>query len=180
MFSTFRKSLLSVIAAVAVFALFGLAPLPAHAVPALSNFLGNKLIDFVLRGQAYTPPTTVFVALATTTGSPAACGTEVTGGSYARVAVTTSLTNFSGTQGAGTTAVSSGTNTGTGLTFSNNAAVTFPAPTASWGTVVEFCVFDASTAGNLLFRAALSSSQTINSGAAAPSFSVSALTGTVN
>jgi hypothetical protein len=174
MLSIFRKSLISVAAGLLI-ASASLVPQSAHA-GAASNFLVNKMLDFVLRGQAYTPPTTVFVGLATTTGSQASCGTEVTGGSYARVAVTSSLTNWAGTQGATTTAISSGTSGAT----SNNATITFPAPTANWGTVTEFCVFDASTAGNLLFRAVLSSGQTINNGAAAPSFSISAMTWTIN
>lgn len=139
---------------------------------AMSDYLEGKLIDAFLRGQAYTMPTTVYVGLATTTGSDAACGTEVTGGSYARVSVASSLTNWAGTQSAGSTTAS----TGTGGTTSNNNAITFPAPTASWGTVTEFCVFDASTAGNLLFRAALTTSKTINNGDAAPSFAAGALT----
>lgn len=175
MFSTFRKGLASVLAAVAVFTALSFAP-PAAEAGALSNFLTNKLIDYVMRGQTYTAPTSVFVALATSTGSAAACGTEVTGGSYARVTISSSLANWAGTQGATTTAVSSGT---TGQT-SNNATITFPAPTANWGTVTEFCVFDAITAGNLLWRAALTTSKTINNGDAAPSFAISALSWTVN
>lgn len=138
----------------------------------LSNYLENKLIDAFVRAQAFTMPATTYVALATGAGSDAACGTEVTGGSYARVAVTSSLANWAGTQSAGSTVASSGT----GGTTSNNAAITFPAPTANWGTVVEYCVFDASTAGNLLFRATLTASKTVNSGDAAPSFSIGALT----
>ncbi len=35
-------------------------------------------------------------------------------------------------------------------TISNNAIVTFATPTASWGTVVAFSLYDASTGGNLL------------------------------
>jgi hypothetical protein len=174
MFSSFRKSLLSVVTAAAVFAMLSFAP-PAQA-GAMSNFLTNKIIDFVMRGQVYTPPTNVFVALATTTGSPAACGTEVTGGSYTRVSVPTSLTAWSATQGAGTITVSTGTSGAT----SNNATITFPAPTANWGTVTEFCVFDAATSGNLLFRAALTTSKVINNGDAATSFSISALSLTQN
>lgn len=178
MFSNCRKSLLSMFTAAAVFALLSLAPAPADAAQtgSISNFLTNKLIDFTMRGQTYTPPTNVFVGLATTTGSPAACGTEVTGGGYARVSVATSLAAWSATQGATTTVASTG-NTGT---ISNNATITFPAPTANWGTVTEFCVFDASTAGNLLWRATLTTSQTINNGNAAPSFAISAVTWTVN
>lgn len=174
MFSNFRKSLLSVVTAAAVFAMLSFAP-PAQA-GALSNYLTNKMADFLIRGQAYTPPTAVFVGLATTTGSAAACGTEVTGGSYARVSVTSGLAAWAGTQGATTTAVSSGTSGAT----SNNATITFPSPTANWGTVTEFCVFDASTAGNLLFRSALTTSKVINNGDGAASFAISALTWTFN
>lgn len=175
MLSTFRKSLLSVVAAAAVFAFASLAPQPAEA-GALSSFLTNKMIDFVMRGQAYTPPANVFVALATSAGSSAACGTEVAYTGYARVSVATSLVNWAGTQGVTTTAVSSGTSGQT----SNNITVTFGAPTSGPNTVVEFCVFDASSGGNLLWRAALTTSKTINSGDAAPSFAISALTWTIN
>ncbi|MDB6061556.1 MAG: hypothetical protein JWM78_1659 [Verrucomicrobiaceae bacterium] len=154
-----------------VVALPAIVPSQAQA-GAMSDYLENKLVDALLRAQTYTMPTTTYVALATTTGSDAACGTEVTGGSYARVAITSSLANWAGTQSASSTAASSGTSG----TTSNNAAVTFATPTANWGTVTEFCVYDASTSGNLLFRAALTSSKTVNNGDAAPSFAISALT----
>lgn len=147
--------------------------LPAiGSATAMSDYLENKLIDTFVRGQSFTMPTTTYVALATGTGSDAACGTEVTGGSYARVSVTSSLANWAGTQSAGSTVASSGT----GGTTSNNNAITFPAPTANWGTVTEVCVFDASTSGNLLFRTALTVSKTVNNGDAAPSFAAAALT----
>ncbi|MDD5391185.1 MAG: hypothetical protein PHD37_17750 [Gallionellaceae bacterium] len=147
-----------------------IAPLASAA--AMSDYLENKLLDFLVRGQAFTPPATVYYALATTTGSDSACGTEVSGGSYARVAVTSSLANWAGTQAAGSTAASSGT----GGTTSNNTTVTFPAPTANWGSVTEYCVFDASTSGNLLWRTALTTPKTINNGDAGPSFAAGAAT----
>lgn len=139
---------------------------------ALSDYLENKLIDWLLRGQAYTPPATVYVGLATTTGSDSASGTEVSGGSYARVSVTCNMTNFAGTQSAGSTSASSGTSG----TTSNNGTITFPAPTANWGTVTDFMVFDAPSGGNMLFRAPLTTPKTINNGDAAPSFAAAALT----
>ena len=139
---------------------------------AMSDYLENNLIDFLVRGQAFTPPATVYYALATTTGSDAACGTEVSGGSYARVAVASSLANWAGTQSAGSTTASSGTSG----TTSNNATITFPAPTANWGQVTEYCVFDASTSGNLLWRTALTTPKTINNGDSAPSFAPGAST----
>ena len=139
---------------------------------AMTDYLENKIVDWLLRGQAFTPPATVYVGLFAAAPSDAGGGTEVTGGSYARVAVSSSLANWAGTQAAASTVASSGTSG----TTSNNAAITFPAPTANWGTVTHFGVFDASTAGNLLFEAAMTTSKTINSGDAAPSFAAAALT----
>ena len=159
-------------AALLVAAAFLCAPLQTASAAAMSDYLENKLIDALLRGQTYTMPTTVYIALATSNGSDAACGTEVSGGSYARVAVTSSLANWAGTQSSGSTVASTGTNG----TTSNNNAVTYPAPTANWGTIVEVCVFDASSGGNLLFRTALTTNKTVNNGDAAPSFAAAALT----
>lgn len=149
---------------------------------ALSDFLENKLIDWLLRAQAIgitgataaagTGPATTYVALLTAAPSDAGGGTEVSGGSYARVAVTSSLANWAGTQAAASTTASSGT----GGTTSNNAAITFPAPTANWGVCTHLAVYDASTTGNLLFWAALTVSKTVNNGDAAPSFAAAALT----
>ena len=139
---------------------------------ALSDYLENKIIDYLLRGQAFTAPTTVYVGLLTAAPTDAGGGTEVAGGSYARVAVTSSLANWAGTQAAASTVASSGTSG----TTSNNAAITFPAPTANWGVVTHMAVYDAASAGNLLFYAALTASKTINNGDAAPSFAAATLT----
>lgn len=137
-----------------------------------SDYLENKFLDFMLRAQAYSAPATTYVALLTAAPSDAGGGTEVTGGSYARVAVTSSLANWAGTQSAGSTSASSGT----GGQTSNNAAVTFPAPTASWGVCTHFGIYDASTSGNLLYWAPLTVPKTINNGDAAPSFPAGTLT----
>lgn len=138
---------------------------------AMTDYLENKLIDALLRGQAFTMPATVYVALFTATPTDAGGGTEVTGGSYARVAVASSLANWAGTQAAGSTVASSGT---TGTT-SNNNAITYPAPTANWGTVVAFALMDALTGGNMLIYGALNANKTVNSGDAAPQFAAGAL-----
>jgi hypothetical protein len=133
----------------------------APAYPAaMSDYLENKLIDTFFRGQTFTMPATMYVALATTSSSDTGCGTEVATGSYARVAVTSSLANWAGTQAAGSTTAS----TGTSGTTSNNGTITFPTPTAGWGTVVSVCVFDASTSGNMLWYSTLTVSKTINTG----------------
>ena len=138
---------------------------------AMTNYLENKLIDAFLRAQAYTMPATVYVGLYTVCPTDSTAGTEVSGGSYARVAITSSLANWAGTQSAGSTTASSGT----GGTTSNNAAITFPTATADWGTVVCFGVSDASTGVNLLFYAALTASRNITNGSTA-SFAAAALT----
>lgn len=142
---------------------------------ALSNYLENSLIDAVFRAQTFTSPATLYVALYTAAPSDAGGGTEVTGGSYARVAVTSSLANWAGTQGAGTTTASSGT----GGVTSNNAAITFPSPTANWGVVTHAAIWDAASGGNLIAHGALSASKTINNGDAAPTFPIGSLTFTL-
>jgi len=148
----------------------------------MTDFLENKLIDFLFRGQALgitgasaaagTGPTSVWVGLFTATPSDTGGGTEVSGGSYARVAVSSSLTNWAGTQAAASTVASSGT----GGQTSNNAAITFAAPTANWGTITSFGIFDALTAGNLLMYGTLGTSKTVNNGDAAPAFNAAQLT----
>lgn len=147
---------------------------------AMSDFLENKLIDFLFRGQALgitgataaagTGPTSLYFGLFTANPTDSGGGTEVAGGSYARVAVSSSLANWAGTQSTGSTTASSGT----GGTTSNNSAITFPAPTANWGTITGVGVFDASTGGNLLLWSALTTSKTVNNGDAAPSFAAAA------
>lgn len=142
----------------------------------LTNFAENKLVDALLRAQAIGTPATWYIALFTSDPTETgAAGTEVTGGSYARVAVTASLANFAGTQAAGSTTAS----TGTGGVTSNNNAITFPAPTANWGVVSHWALMDASTAGNAWVYAPLTASKTVNNGDAAPSFAVAALTFTL-
>lgn len=113
----------------------------------------------------------VYVALFTTNPSDSGGGTEVSGGSYARVAVASTLANWAGTQSAGSTTASSGT----GGATSNNGSITFPTPSAAWGVVTGFGIFDKATTGNLLIWGALTANKTINNGDPAPSFAAAAL-----
>jgi hypothetical protein len=139
----------------------------------MSDYLNNKLIDLIWRAQAFTWPTNTYVRLVTTTPTNAAGGTEVSGGSYARVTLASSLAAISGTQSAGSTTAS----TGTLGRISNNATLTFATPSANWGTVVAMETMDSITlgAGNRLFWAALSTPKTVNSGALPPRFDANAL-----
>lgn len=140
-----------------------------------SNYLENKLTDHIFRGVTFTAPTGLYVALHSGDPTDLGTGTEISGGAYARVLVTPSTGNWSGTQGATTTAVSSGT----GGASSNNATITFPAPTGNWGVCSYFGIWDLAAAGNLVVYGDLGTPKTINNGDAAPSFAISALTVTI-
>jgi len=108
-----------------------------------SNFLETEILDHVFGGAAYTAPSTHYLALFTATPGETGGGTEVSGNGYVRkaVAFTTS-----------------------GNTTSNTSAVEYPTATGNFGTVTSVGVFDASTSGNLMAYAALSSSKTIETG----------------
>lgn len=146
-----------------------LLPVVGHGA-AFTDYFENKIVDHLFRTTTYTP-STVYVGLMTTACSDAAAGTEVSGGSYARVSVSKADASWKGTHGSAT-----GASSGTSGTISNAGAVTFPSPTANWGVVTHWGIWDASTSGNLLVCAALTTSKTINNGDAAPSFAIDALT----
>ncbi len=110
----------------------------------MSNFLENALINATLRATTYTSVATVYVSLWTSDPTDAGSGTEVSGGSYARTAVTFG-------------APSNGVTT-------NSADVTFPTATASWGTVGWIGINDAASSGNLLYHSPLDTAKTIDTG----------------
>jgi hypothetical protein len=111
-----------------------------------SDYLEDKVLDHVFGGNAYTAPSTLYVALYTVAPSDTGGGTEVSGGAYARQTAAFSV---------------SGTNP---TTASNTAAIEYPTATADYGTVVAVGVFDASSSGNLLAYANLSTSKVVSSG----------------
>jgi len=129
---------------------------------AMSDFLEVELRRHIFRTGSYTKPSVLAVGLFTAAPSDSGGGTEVSGGSYARVQRNPADANWTAPDSTG------------GITR-NAAVLTFPAPTANWGTVTHFGIFDATSGGNLLFWGALSSSRTINNGDAAPEFAIDAL-----
>ena len=112
-----------------------------NIMSALSNYLENALINAVLRNTSYTSPAQVYLALHTADPTEAGTGTEVSGGSYARQAIT-----FGGP---------------TDGSSSNTAAINFPVATADWGTITHFSIRDAATGGNSLFYGAWQTPKTI-------------------
>ena len=132
---------------------------------AMSDYLENKLIDHILRNTSFSLPSTIYVALYTAAPSDAGGGTEVSGGSYARVQVGPGTTDWRNTQNSG-----SGASSGTGGQTANVADITFPSPTGNWGSVTHFGIHDHVSAGNLLFHGALTVPKTVNNGDPAPKF----------
>lgn len=118
---------------------------------AMSDFLEQNLGDHVLNNNTYTSPNPIFIALFTSATTDAGGGTEVTGGSYARVSVDSSVTDQWNTP------------TTSGL-FNNINALTFAQATANWGTVTNTAIYDASSGGNSLLHGALTASRTVNNG----------------
>jgi hypothetical protein len=132
---------------------------------AFSDYLENNLVDFLMRAQAFSPGTARYVALFTAAPSDSGGGTEVSGGSYARVNHAASTTNWTNTQNSGT-----GASSGTGGATQNASTITFPTPTANWGIITHVGIFDASSGGNLLYHGVLTASKTVNNGDPAPTF----------
>lgn len=104
----------------------------------MSTYLQSAFADEVLGGTAFAAPATVYVALFTAlpTSKAGTGGTEVSGVSYARVAVTNNATNW---------------NTYAAGVKSNKTDISFPQAGGAWGEVQGFGIYDAATLGNLLF-----------------------------
>lgn len=111
----------------------------------LSNTFETRVLTWLFTGDAVTRPSSFYVALFTSNPAEDASGTEVStsGTAYARQSVTFSVS---------------------GNTATNTAAIEFPTATASYGTVTHVGVYDASTAGNLIAYAALTTSKAIDTG----------------
>lgn len=96
---------------------------------------------------------------------------EPSGNGYARAAIASSLAAWAGTQGAGTTTVS----TGSSGTTSNNVAVAFADPTGDWNWCGMFILFDAITGGNHLISDSLGNPMNITNGMTNIQFAAGAL-----
>jgi len=128
-----------------------------------TDYLESAILNGVLGGPAFSLPTTVYIALSTAVYSDAATGTsmsEVTGGSYARVAVTNNTTNWPSASGG---------------SKSNATVFTFPTASAAWGTVQSFYIIDAASTGNTLYGADLVTARAIDTGDTA-SFAIGSIT----
>lgn len=109
----------------------------------LSNTFETHTLNYLFTATSVTRPTAWYVALFTSNPDEDASGTEVSGGAYVRQSVAFTVS---------------------GNTASNSAAIEFPTATAPYGTVTHIGVFDASSGGNLIAYAALTTSKAIDTG----------------
>ena len=127
----------------------------------MSDYLENKMIDFLFRGRSFSAPGTLYVALCTVIPTDVSTGStivEPVGGNYARQAVVSGVGTWYSTQGDTGTA-----STGTTGTTSNVSAISWG--TVTWsGTVLAVAICDSSSGGNMLWWGTLSSSQVVVSG----------------
>jgi hypothetical protein len=123
---------------------------------AKSTYLDNAFLAAALTNTAYTPPTTVYVALNTSVSSAGTPGTEVSDSNYARQAATFSTPSGGSTANSGV------------LSFFGAGAAAGPY------TIVEVAIYDAITGGHELYFGTLGTSKTVSTGDTV-SFAISAL-----
>lgn len=130
-------------------------------MPSLTSFAENVVLDALLRHQQMVTPPIWYVALVTTMGATNfLAGVEVVGGSYARAAIPATLAAWAGSQGQGSTGIS----IGLGGNTSNNVNIRFPDPTAGWGSIVGYELWDAPLFGQRWMYDVLSVPKTVSVG----------------
>lgn len=113
----------------------------------ITTYLANKMLNHIFTITSYASPS-VYVGLSTAAPLDTGSGmTEVYSWAYARI--TTTASNWQPASG--------------GITY-NCTSLTFTAPTGQWGTMTHVGWMDASSGGNILFYAALGTSQAPSTG----------------
>lgn len=112
----------------------------------LSNYAEKLLLDFLMTASTATRPSARYLALFTSDPAEDGSGTELSGDGYSRQAVTFDDASSPG----GTT--------------QNSNAPSFTASGGNWGTVSHVAIFDADTAGNMLWYGPLDTSRVVNDG----------------
>lgn len=106
-------------------------------MPGLTDYTARKALDHIIGKTAIFALPAAYVAAFTAVGLDDGSGfTEVTGGSYARVATAGADWNAAAASGPSSN--------------SNANAIVFPTATADWGTVIAWGLYDAPGGGNLL------------------------------
>jgi hypothetical protein len=130
------------------------------------EYLSQKILNFIFNGGSFSAPGTLYLALFTVAPTVSTTGTEASGGSYARVAVTSNTTNWP-------------TISGSTTTISLNVAQSFPVGSGSGfsggSNMTDAGIWDASSSGNLLYWGDLTTAKPVLSGDTA-TFAIGALT----
>ena len=108
----------------------------------ISETLANSILDEVLNGVEYSPPSTLYVALFD--GDPLDAGVEASGASYARQSI-----SF---------------NSAASQEVTSAADVQFPEATEDWGQITHTAIMNAETAGDILFSGSLTNNRNVYSG----------------
>jgi len=111
-----------------------------------TNYTENLVLNWVFTTNSATRPTAWYVALYTVAPGESGGGTECSGTSYARQSAAFTVTGTAPT------------------TASNSAAIEFPTAGGSWGTIVAAAILDASSSGNMIAFADLTTSKVIDTG----------------
>lgn len=125
----------------------------------LSNSTSQQYLDYLLKGVALpTMATSLWLAMFTTTPNLNGTGgveVSTSGTGYARVELPRVTGTWTGP-------------TGSNQEYNNTSELIYPIPTGNWGTIVSLGVYDAGTAGNLIFVSTISTSRAITLGDGAP------------
>ncbi len=98
----------------------------------LTNYGETYVLGLIKDAKTY------YLGMFTAAPTDSSAGTEVSGGTYARQAITFAAPV-----------------SGDPSTMTNSAAIEYPTATAGWGTVVAWGVYDALTDGNLVWYGSL-------------------------
>lgn len=122
-----------------------------------THYSSNRILDWIVGGSLSLGSTWYF-GLSSAAGNPddASGLAEISGGSYARVAVNMNGTNWKEHFDSGF--------------YSNAVAIEFPAPTADWGRATHWFISDANTLGNILATGQLNRPIRVFNGDGRPTF----------
>ena len=113
----------------------------------LTYYSANKINDRLFGATAYTPPTTYYLGVSTTSvGANGTGATEPSDTAYARVSIANLKTSFG--------------NSSNGV-VSNIIQFQFPESLASWGVIGYWFISDSLTGGNIWYRGSLTASKTV-------------------
>lgn len=113
---------------------------------ALSDYSEKLALDWMMTTGSATRPTAWYLALYSAPPSDSGGGTELSGNGYARQAATFAAA------------------TSPGGTTNNTATISFTAVGGNWSTATHIGIFDAATAGNLLWHGEMSAPRTVLDG----------------